>query len=470
MKLRFALAFAFCFLFGLCARAESALPKSEGAAVAYAVKIEGEISAPQLAILKRAIREANAAGAKFLILDMDTPGGDLGTTLEIMKVLPNFKGQTVCYVNPDAVSAGSFIAVACDKIYFAPNGVMGAAEAVLATGKDVDESMQRKITSYLSAKVRVASGANERRAEVQRAMNDPNYELKIGGKVFKKKGELLSLTAKEASEIIGGAPVLADGVAKNMGELLKRLSPDSAPVLTDVKITWADAAAKYISSVSPLLIGAGLLLIFLEIKSGSFGFLGALGVCALAIAFLGARLSGAAGHEAEIAFVIGVALIAFEVFVFPGLIFPALIGGLLVLGSLVWTLADIWPERGFEYNLDGVYIGIQKVGLGIFIAFAAAFVIGKFLPSTPLWGRLVLNRTSVSKNSRASAVSSSDDCGALEIGARGVCVSDLMPSGQVRAGGRVVDAQSAFGHLSKGDEVEIIAKNDFNYMVRKVSQ
>lgn len=164
----------------------------------YKVKIDGQISSPQLYILKRAIRAANADGAKILIVDMDTPGGDLDTTIKIMETLENFGGKTICYVNPNAISAGSFIAAACDEIYFSPKGVMGAAEAVNASGADIDKSMQRKLTSFLGAKVRSLNKENPRRAEVQRAMNDPEFELKIGGKVLKKKGELLTLTADEA--------------------------------------------------------------------------------------------------------------------------------------------------------------------------------------------------------------------------------------------------------------------------------
>lgn len=44
----------------------------------------------------------------------------MGSTLEIMETLSGFGGLTVCYVNPDAISAGSFIAIACDKIFFSP--------------------------------------------------------------------------------------------------------------------------------------------------------------------------------------------------------------------------------------------------------------------------------------------------------------------------------------------------------------
>lgn len=86
-----------------------------------------------------------------MIVDMNTPGGDLDSTIKIMEELSSFGGMTVCYVNPDAISAGSFIAVACDKIFFSPKGVMGAAEAVNAGGGDIDDSMKRKVTSFIGS-------------------------------------------------------------------------------------------------------------------------------------------------------------------------------------------------------------------------------------------------------------------------------------------------------------------------------
>lgn len=432
------------------------------------VKIDGQISSPQLSIIRRAVREANSSSADFLVLDMNTPGGALDITLEIMKTLPNFKGKTVCYVNPDAISAGSYIATSCDLIYFSPAGVMGAAEAVTSVGGDIDGGMARKISSYLSAKVRAANDAHARRAEVQRAMADPEFELKIGDKVIKKKGELLSLTAKEAAEIIDGAPLLSDGTEVDIASLYKALSGDSKYEVSIIALTWADNLSKYFASISAILIGGGALLIFMDIKGGALGILSALGVGLVIIAFTGARLSGLAGYEPILIFLLGVGLLFFEIVVMPGLIFPAILGGFLMMGSIVWALGGIWPERGFEYNLDGIYVGLRQLLISIFIAIAGAVVFAKYLPKTPFWRRLVLvssERGKASASEDVATLSAESDGGST---LRGVCVSDLMPSGRIRIGSRIVDAVSVFGHIAKGDEVEIVSKKDFNFLVKKV--
>ena len=456
MKRIFALLLCvFLFVCGLFAS-----EKSPSLQNAYAVKIDGQISPPQLYIIKRAIRSASSEGVKILAIDIDTPGGDLDSTLKIMQALRDFNGQTICYINPNAISAGSFIATACDKIYFSPEGVMGAAEAVNATGSDIDKSMQRKITSFLGAKVRAISGDNQRRADVQRAMNDPDFELKIGNKIIKKKGELLTLTAKEASQIIDNKPLLSDGTTKTLSDALKLATGDNVKIKS-LKITWAEKVAKYISTVSPILMGIGFMLIFIDIKSGGFGLLGGLGIGALLIVFVGANLSGIAGYEEIIVFAIGALLVAVEIFFLQGTIFLALIGGVLMLGSLAWALGDIIPTRNFEYNTDAFVSGFNQVGLGLLISAIMIALLWKFLPETRFMKNLILQTT---KNSDTKNTEESDS----PIGKIGIALTDFMPSGKVDIDGKIVEATAIFGHIRTNDKVEIIGKKDFNFTAKRV--
>ena len=69
--------------------------------------------------------------AAALILDMNTDGGRVDVTEEIIGILSKFKGVTVTYVNDRAFSAGAFISVATQKIYMAPQSVIGAAAPIM---------------------------------------------------------------------------------------------------------------------------------------------------------------------------------------------------------------------------------------------------------------------------------------------------------------------------------------------------
>lgn len=190
--------------------------------VAYVIPVQDQIAKPALYIIRRGLKEAIEQKADLVILDMKTPGGAADTTIEIMEALEKFPGGTITYVNNEAGSAGAIIAMVTRDIYFAPTGVMGAAELVLSTGQDAPESMKRKMTSFIAAKTEALSAApTGRRAEILKAMMNPDFELKIGDKIISPKGELLTLTATKAVQKIGEPPepLLAAGIANNVEDL-----------------------------------------------------------------------------------------------------------------------------------------------------------------------------------------------------------------------------------------------------------
>ena len=191
--------------------------------VIYVIPVREEINRPTFYILRRGLKEAIEQKADVVLLDMNTPGGALDVTFDIMEALDKFPGQKITYVNKEAMSAGAFISAVTDEIYFVPTGVIGAAAPVLSTGGDVDKTMKQKIVSYLRARMRASSEGKGYRGQVISAMIDEDFELKIGEKVLKPKGELLSLTATEAMEKYGEPPqaLLGAGKAADIETLLK---------------------------------------------------------------------------------------------------------------------------------------------------------------------------------------------------------------------------------------------------------
>ncbi|MBL6839044.1 MAG: hypothetical protein ISQ75_08240, partial [Puniceicoccaceae bacterium] len=121
----------------------------------YVIPITDAISKPNLYILRRGLKEAIANEVDMVLLDMDTPGGRVDYTLEMMEMLAKFDGITATYVDPDAISAGSFIAAATQEIYFAPQGKMGASAVIQGGGQDIPETARLKVESYLRANIRV---------------------------------------------------------------------------------------------------------------------------------------------------------------------------------------------------------------------------------------------------------------------------------------------------------------------------
>src|SRR3954466_12388065 len=97
----------------------------------YILPIRDDIMPPLAYVVRRGVKEAMEAKADALVLDMETNGGRVDVTEEIIGIINQFKGRTVTYVNRKAFSAGAFISVATQEIYMAPQSVIGAAAPIM---------------------------------------------------------------------------------------------------------------------------------------------------------------------------------------------------------------------------------------------------------------------------------------------------------------------------------------------------
>lgn len=464
MRGRFIFTFALLFICAFLFRAHAGQKFENIKALEFS--LDGEISSPQCKITERAIARAKDSGANVLLVNIDTPGGDLESTLRIMELISNSGLRTICYVNPNAVSAGSYIAVSCDEIWFAPKGVMGAAEAVSASGEDIGASMKRKLDSFMSAKVKAISqnsaSHNPNIAKVQRAMANPDMELKIGDKLIKKPGELLTLTAQEAVENCGGFPLLASGIASNALELLKKAYPDAKSVeIEKMSLSAFEKFAKYIAKFSPIIMGIALLFFFLELKTAGFGVFGIIFIALMALLFLGVNAAGLAGYEIPIIFGTGVLMLIIEFSLLPGTFIFGVLGIILISISLVMVGAAPIPTSGFSDILNALALGVGKFSIALIIAFTLLYFLRPLIKSTPLWKRLVL------EGGQPDELANFSDRGL--VGKRGDAISDLMPNGKVSVEGQIYDAASEDGTcIVKDTPVEVVKFESFALRVRSL--
>ena len=452
------------------ARQEAPAPTNAGKPYKVVViPIREQIAKPELYILRRGLKQAINEGADTVILDMKTPGGSAAVTLQMLEALDRFPGKKITYVNDEAISAGAIIASVTDEIHFAPNAVIGAAEMIMGTGQDVPEGLKRKMNSYMNAKIRAFAGEKPLRAEVIRAMMDPDYEFKIDGKVIKAKGELLSLTANEAVKTYGDPPqpLFGAGISKSLDELVTSLH-GSATIVSHLEITWSEKVAQYLTAITPLLLGIGLLGLFIEFKTPGFGVFGIVGLTLLAIVFLGQYVIGLSGHEPLLIFLLGVALIAVELIFFPGTLVAALTGAVLMLGSLVWAMMDHWPDQPISISGPDLTIPLMKVGSGFVIALALFFLLLKFLPKHSRFGGLILE-TAVAGVPSAAGTPILGGGGAPRgrqlIGSTGRAATALFPSGQVEIGGSRYEAKLKVGFAEPGTPVRVTDATDFELIV-----
>ncbi len=439
-------------------------------ALVYVIPVKDEINRPTLYILRRGLKEAIEQKADIVLLDMNTPGGALDVTFDIMEALEKFPGRKLTFVDKEAMSAGAFISAVTDEIYFVPNGVIGAAAPVLSTGGDVDKTMKQKIVSYLRARMRASSEGKGYRGQVISAMIDEDFELKIGEKMLKPKGELLSLTATEALEKYGDPPqpLLGAGKAVDIPSLLTATLGANYEV-RHFKVTWSEELAQYLNRFSPILLGLGLLALFIEFKTPGFGAFGVTGIVLLGIVFLGNYVAGFSGHEPLLVFAIGLLLVTLEIFFFPGVAVVAVAGLVLMLGSLVWAMTDLWPGQPLTvaWSGDAFVAPLRNLGLGLVLALALGAALLRFLPKGWVWDRMVVG-TAIGGSAQVAGVGPEAAHEVVNlVGQRGTAVTALRPSGQVEVAGRRYEAKVEVGAVDAGDAVTVRGRTDFALIVER---
>ena len=444
---------------------------------AFQIPIRDQIGPPILDILRRGLKDAIISKADIVILDMDTPGGELGVTLEIMQEIiesfDRFDGSIITYVNREAISAGAYIAIATNEIAFAPYAQIGAAEAVSGGGGNIDSSMKRKVNSYLKAKIRSYSGNYRYRSRVMGSMMDANETLLIDGKpplaadgsIIQKEGELLTLTAEEAVRQYGDPPqpLLGIGIYETVETLLDEKFGVGNYKLSKMEINWAEKVGLWLNSIGPIIIGIGLLGLFIEFKTPGFGFFGIAGIVFVLIFFGSKYVSGLAGQEEILVFLLGVSLVVLELFLFPGLIFPAIIGLCMIIGSILWAMVDVWPNTDFTWSVATFEGPIKELSYAILITIGLVLLLTRILPKTTVWNKLILSSTV------GDATFNNATQGEREpvVGALGKSVSELYPIGQVELEGRRYEARSSLGKISKGVVIKVTGKDDHGLIVVK---
>ncbi|EDY83047.1 hypothetical protein VDG1235_2671 [Verrucomicrobiia bacterium DG1235] len=446
-------------------------PESAGSKF-YVIPVEGPIGQPTLFAVRGGVKTAIDEGYDAVVLDMDTPGGRLDSTLEIMEILDRFPGRTMTFVNDEAISAGAIIASVTDEIYFTSKAVIGSAEPVTGQGQDINESMKRKLMSYLNAKMEAYTDEYPYRSDVIRAMMDPEFEFKVGEEVISPKGELLNLTAKRAHEEYGEppTPLLGSGIVEDLDMLLRSLAMDTEPTVTRFEATWSLNLAEFIVALAPFLLAVAVITVYIEFQTPGFGIFGIIGVVFFLIAIFGHNVAGLSGHEPLLLFLIGIILLGLEVFVAPGTLIFAIPGFLVMIFSLIWAMTDIWPAEtpDFEWNWAMFERPLQNLLGGGLLGIIMILVLARFLPKTFLWDRLVLKDALAGSSKGASEEDVSSGASGDLFGSLAVAATDLMPGGEIELGGKRYEAKLSFGSAQRGEQVRVVGKSDFGYIVEGV--
>jgi membrane-bound serine protease (ClpP class) len=238
--------------------------------------------------LERAIAHANSDGAHALMIELDTPGGLLDSTHQMVRAILNSKVPVIVYVGPAGARAGSagfFLLESADIAAMAPGTNAGAAHPVLEFGGQPDTTMNQKIENDAEAFLRSYVTKRNRNAEAAEDAVHTSH----------------SYTAQEALD-----KHLIDLVAPNEWELLKSLDGREITRWDDSKLTLRLAGARIEvqrptvreellgwlvdPNIALLFLVGGALLIYLEFNTPGTIVPGALGTLMVLLAIFALNL------------------------------------------------------------------------------------------------------------------------------------------------------------------------------------
>jgi membrane-bound serine protease (ClpP class) len=422
----------------------SATADPEAPAV-FRIPVTGVVEMGLAPFVQRSLREAEKAGATAAVLDIDTPGGRIDAAEEITDALRDAKIPTYAFVNRRALSAGAMIALATDGVYMRPGSVMGAATPVDGSGQKLSEKMVSAMRSEFRA-LAEERGLDPRVAE---AMVDE--EIEIPGVVA--KGKLLTLSTEEA-EKLGYAREVQDWDA-----LMRAVSPRGTPGVVEMRVNWAERVVRFFTHplVAPFLLTLGFLGLLIEMKTPAFGLAGLAGAASLGLFFGSHLIVGLAGWEVVILLAVGIVLLLVEMLVLPGFGVAGILGMVAMLGAIVLSMLGSFPT-----TMDVLMALWVLTGSALMVALIGWQIL-KRLPEDRRARTLLLQ----SAVGREAGYLSAPMRGEL-LGAEGVALTDLRPSGTGAFGEERVDVVSEGGFVPAGTPIRVVRAEGYRHVVTPI--
>ena len=324
----------------------------------FVVPIETEIDQSAFHHFKQGERKAHEAGADLLLVKLNTYGGALDAADSIRTALLRCTLPTVAFVDVNAASAGALIALACDSVYMAPAASMGSATVVNGAG----EPMPEKYQSYMSTIMRATAEHHGRKQQGDSMVwrRDPAIAASMVNPEIS-----VSLTASQAVEC-----AYADGVAPDINAVLADLQMAGAEVMyyesnltDDIMGFLANAGVR---AVLVMLILGG---IYMEMHTPGLGFAAAVAAVATVLYFLPMFVGGAMPAWVLLCFILGVVLIALEIFVIPGFGVTGAAGIIAIVAALVGGMLSNDAVTGFDFG--SLCRSLVVVGAGCLLAVVA---------------------------------------------------------------------------------------------------
>ena len=476
---------------------------------AAVVRLEGKIDDYNRDGFFNRFNQAKAAGAKVIIVDLDTYGGLVTSGLDISHFLKKQNDvHTIAYVGDKAISAGAMIALACNEIVMAPSAQLGdcapisirddgGLESMGDTEREKHESPIRSefldsakrnghdpllAQAMVSMKIIVhwVQGPDGQRRFVGDTqfqdltrqgwmeVNDPEFSTPLDS-----ASTLLTVSGRAAAKL-----GLASAQELSIDSLARQRNYDViatfAPSAGDKVIEWLNN-----QFVRMLLIVLLIMCIYTALHAPGHGVAEVLAMISLTVLVGVPLLTGYAQWWEILVILIGMALLALEIFVIPGFGITGISGIVMILFGLTMTFAGGEPAGpGVLPQLAGTWTnirnGLAMVATALICSMVLSMWLRKHLPKLPYFKRLILTATTGNLDQPAAFSSSNDALSSFRpiVGALGEALSELKPGGSATfydsaiADVRVFSVISGAGYIPQGSKVVVLDNRDNRIIVR----
>ncbi|WP_420420500.1 NfeD family protein [Simkania sp.] len=457
---------------------------------------------------KFALEEFKKRKVRFVVINVDTPGGEVLSSLKIVDLLQKMDLEygipIIAYIDDWAVSAGAMIAYACRFIFVNPSSLMGAAEPVLAK-EGAMETAPEKVNSALRAEFSNLAnfyGRNELLAQgmVDKDMIlvirnhqivklDSETQIRSGGSnpdiLISGRGKLLTLNAKQLIDL-GVADYKVDHSVTYLEKLednalswpAKKSPVFEQPYLKNiphaVMISFEDWRITFFTVLSnPIIMSLlfiGLVIgFYIEINTPGFGIPGSIGLACLALILL-ASFSVEAIHWIELIILgAGLILLMIELFVIPGFGVVGILGIILtIIGLFALMLPGIDKLNFFHWDsfqlIGAVFLErLAWLSAALILSIVLIILLARFYSHRFFrFSKFVLH------GEQEGFVAGIPRELMPEEGELGETVTPLRPSGKVHIGEHLYDAMAQTGYLEKNMAIEVVRVEGSRLIVRPV--
>jgi membrane-bound serine protease (ClpP class) len=421
----------------------------------YKFDMKTEVGPALWRITQQSFNEAAELEADYILIHMNTYGGLVQVADSIRTKILSTSTPVIVFVDNNAISAGALIAIAAQEIYMRPGGSIGAATVVDATGAEVPDKFQ----SFMRAAMRATAESHGRDTVITEndtiikwhrdpliaeAMVDPRAY--IPGII--DTGKVLTLTSDEAIQVN-----YCEGLATSITEVLEKAGIENYTIV-EYELTTIESIIGFLihpvfQSILIMIIIGGL---YFELQTPGIGFpLGAAFLAAI-LYFAPLYIEGIAQNWEILIFILGIILLAVEIFAIPGFGVAGIAGIILMVTGLTLAMIDniVW-----EFDGTGTEPFIKSLFLVIFSAFIAlvgSISLSRKLLDTSIFSHLVLSSTQNKEDGYSSFESKFNDL----TGQTGIAATSLRPSGRVEISDEQYDAKSLVGFIEKGEKVKVV--------------